>query len=1100
MDIGAWLEGLGLGKYAQAFSDNDIDAATLPRLTSEDLKEIGVESVGHRRKLLDAIAALAGGQEAAPLSDVQAEPVPAGELRQITVLFADLAGFTKLSGELGAEQTHVLLNRYFAAVDGIVKGYGGTIDKHIGDNVMAIFGAPVAHGDDPERAVRAALDIHEAMNNLSAEAGHTLQVHIGIASGQVVASGTGSEAHREYTVTGESVNLASRLQDKANTGETLMSHAVYGAVSGLADCTPMGEIEVKGFQEPVQVWRLDGFLTDTSVAERTSFVGRKAELRQFAGALDSCRETGTGQTVFVRGEAGIGKTRLVEEFTAIAEGPGFASHKSLVLDFGVGKGQDAIRALVRSLFGIASGADKAVRAAAVERTLAEGLLEPDRQVYLNDLLDLPQPTEMRAMYEAMDNATRNRGKRGTVGALIKGTSARQPVLVTVEDIHWADALTLAHLATISSTVKDCPAVLVMTSRIEGDPIDQTWRSTTRGSPLMTIDLAPLRNDEAIAFVGELIDATTPFAMRCVERAEGNPLFLEQLLHSAETTMEDSLPGSVQSIVLARIDNLDAPDKRALQAASVIGQRFSLDVLCHLIESPQFTCTGLIEHFLVRPEGEDYLFAHALVREGVYSSLLRARRCELHRKAAEWFAERDSMLKAEHLDRADDPAAPRTYLEAAEAQASEFRYERARQLVERGLELATDQAAKYDLTCFRGDILRDLGSIADSIDAFRNALEFSDDDVKKCRAWIGMAAGMRIVDRYDEAFEALDLAESAAINHGLTGDLAQIHSHRGNLYFPLGDIDGCVEQHTLARKYAREASSPESEARALSGLGDANYMRGRMITAHDNFHRCVELCRQHGLGRIEVANLAMRGVTQMYQNHLTAALHDCRAAIEAAAKVGHQRAELIARSGVMGFMLIDMSDFAGAREENELGLQLARRLGAKRFEPASLFNLARIVATQGDRTKAVKLAEEAVSISRETGITFRGPTALGVLAIVTDDPKRRRSALVEGERLLREGCVGHNHLWFYRDAMEACLDSGHWDDVERFAAALEDYTRVEPLPWTDFFIARGRALAVYGRGRRDAGTITELQRLRDEADRVGLKLAMAALEAALTSAP
>lgn len=219
MDIEVWLKGLGLGAYAPAFAKNDIDADTLSRLTAEDLKDIGVASVGHRRKLLDAIAALTDGADGVPIQQAQSSaPQLAGEQRQVTVLFADLAGFTKLSGELGAEDTHTLLNRYFEAADGIVADYGGHVDKHMGDNVMAVFGAPIAHSDDPERAVRAALDIQKVMAALSADFGRPLKAHIGVASGQVVASGTGSETHREYTVTGNSVNLASRLQDRAQGG------------------------------------------------------------------------------------------------------------------------------------------------------------------------------------------------------------------------------------------------------------------------------------------------------------------------------------------------------------------------------------------------------------------------------------------------------------------------------------------------------------------------------------------------------------------------------------------------------------------------------------------------------------------------------------------------------------------------------------------------------------------------------------------------------------------------------------------------------------------------------------------------------------------
>lgn len=208
-EIKAWLEGLGLAKYVKTFAENEIDFGVLRHLDEGDLKELGLP-LGPRKKLLAAIESLkVPGPDASPSQTHQypdSLSTSEGEHRQVTVLFADLSGFTTLSSELGAEVTHALLNHYFEAVDGVVERFGGTIDKHIGDNVMAVFGAPIAHTDDPQRAVRAALDIHQAMAGLSEAAGRPLQVHIGIASGQVVASGTGSDAHREVLRT-VSINL-----------------------------------------------------------------------------------------------------------------------------------------------------------------------------------------------------------------------------------------------------------------------------------------------------------------------------------------------------------------------------------------------------------------------------------------------------------------------------------------------------------------------------------------------------------------------------------------------------------------------------------------------------------------------------------------------------------------------------------------------------------------------------------------------------------------------------------------------------------------------------------------------------------------------------
>ena len=199
-----------------------------------------------------------------------------------------------------------------------------------------------------------------------------------------------------------------------------------------------------------------------------------------------------------------------------------------------------------------------------------------------------------------------------------------------------------------------------------------------------------------------------------------------------------------------MDNLDALDKQALTAASVLGQRFSLDPLRHLIASHQYDCSDLIAQYLVRPEGDDYLFAHALVREGVYNSLLKTRRSTMHRAAAEWYATRDPALRAEHLDRADDPVAPQAYLEAARSQALSFRHEQALRLAERGRALAKEHGDVFALECCRGEALNALGSISNSIDAYESAASIAKSDVERCSAWLGQVAGMRITDRTDDA--------------------------------------------------------------------------------------------------------------------------------------------------------------------------------------------------------------------------------------------------------------------------------------------------------------------------------------------------------------
>ena len=697
-------------------------------------------------------------------------PAPsAGQRRQVTIFFADLSGYTELSEALDAEDLHTLVGRVLDAIDRLVESHGGTVHRHVGDEVMALFGAPVAYGEDPLRALRTALATHRVMVDLSAELGRDLAVHIGIASGEVVVAGQGQELPEDipdYAVTGVAANLASRLKSLADSGETIISDAVRQATERYVECELLREVQVKGLERPVRVWRAKSLRPEGARLGRDAFVGRRVELAQFRGVLESCKETGTGQSTVLRGEAGIEKSRLVEEFESMARDSGFACHKSLALDFGVGTGQDTIRALVRSLLGVSAGSGPATCAEAADKALADGLYDVDQRIFLNDLLDLPQPDDLQTLYEAMDNSTRNLGKRSTVTKLIAVLSLDRPLSVTIEDIHRADSFTLSHLAEIAATVQNARSVLLMTSRVEGDPLDQAWRGATRGSPLMTIDLGPLRKQESIELAGGFADVTDDFAQACIDRAQGNPLFLEQLLRSVQESGSEEVPVSIQSLMLARIDRLPEADQEALGAASTIGQRFALPALQHVMQAPTYSCRILIEHHLVREEaeGEGYIFAHALIQEGVYSSLLKSQRRELHRRAADWFKGHDAALHAEHLDRAEDGTAPLAYLAAAERTLSANRYDRALGQVTRGLELATVTADKRALTFLHGQMLLDLGMAAQAIEAYRNALELADNDGERCRAWIGLAAGMRVTDDYNRALEALERGQALARGH------------------------------------------------------------------------------------------------------------------------------------------------------------------------------------------------------------------------------------------------------------------------------------------------------------------------------------------------
>jgi class 3 adenylate cyclase/tetratricopeptide (TPR) repeat protein len=1115
-DVTQWLEALGLGKYAAIFAENDVDFRALPALSEQDLKELGV-SLGHRRVLQQAIAGLSRAREQLPAHRASRRTAATdaglaawerhpGERKPVTMLFADITGSTTLTETLDAEEAHGLLYGATQRMCEAVENNRGTVCRFMGDGVMAMFGAPVASEQHAVDACEAALEMQRAIGDYAAdiESHHSsgIKIRVGLHSGEVVVLTVGEGDNVEYDASGPTVPIAARMEQIAAPGEVYLTAATQALGAERVETRALEPVTVKGLSEPVPVFALRRVLSVEEArpeSARTPFVGRRPELNQLKGMLDACVEERQGQTVYVRGDPGIGKTRLVEELASAAAAKDVSCHRGLVLPFGVGKGQDAIRALVRSLLRVAPGGGKTDRRRAAETALTGGRLESDQAVFLNDLLDLAQPVELRALYDAMDNATRNKGKQRAVSSLLTTASRRRPVLVIIEDVHWADAVTLAHLAALTRTVAQCAALLVMSSRVEGDQLNSGWRARTEDTALITIDLGPLRTQDSIALISEFVDSADPVAKTCLERAAGNPLFLEQLLRTAQEGSVTRLPDSIQSLVLARLDRLEPEDKRALQAASVIGQRFDTDLLCHLLATTAFDAGGLVEHNLVRREATGYLFAHALIQESVYASLLTDQRRDLHRRTAEWFADNDTVLYAQHLDRAADERAPLAYLEAARSQSTQYRTQQAIRLVQRGLEITASGTERFELDSFCGELLAHLGNVVESMESYRRCLTLAEDDAQRCRARIGLAGGMRIMDRLDEALETLEKAEAEARVQDLKPELVRLHHLRGNLYFPLGNIEGCVEQHRAALKYARELGSAEFEALALGGVADGLYAQGRMRSAHDYCSQCIDVSRRHGLGRVEVANLNMMGGggTLHFLNELRAAFDQSLRAVEAAHKVGHDRGELLAHIGV-SMVSLDLGDPATAGKHAELGLALARGLGAKRFFARLMQCQARVLMVEGRNADAVNTLEAAMSIARETGIGYVGAAILGTLALSAQAPEPRDQFLSEGEELLRAGCVGHNYYEFYRDAIENCLNIGDWQRVERYASALEAYTRAEPLGWSDFIIARGRALADHGRGKRDKATMSELERLRGEAESVGLKPAIPALDVAVAS--
>lgn len=1013
------------------------------------------------------------------------------------MLFADISGYTAMCSRSDPEQIREMLGRFFDAMDAVVESHGGSVIDRAGDAVMAVFGAPVAHGNDAQRAVRAALAMHTAAATVLDCAGVPLRLHIGISRGEVVAATITGGGKSKYSVTGDTVNLAARLDALARSGETLISDALFGEISSIVETQAVGEQVVKGFDAPVVVWRVLGLHAPR--AERMNFVGRQAELRQLVGVLDAARETGVGSAVLVRGDAGIGKSRLVEEFRSRAREQSFDTPSAQVLDFGVGKGQDAIATLLKAVLRVGAIDDEALRQAAVQTATYSGLMTDDELPFVTEWLDLPRPKALEAIFEAMDNETRQRRQSDALTAVLMRAAAVCPQLILVEDIHWASPELLRLLGAVTRAAARAPMILLLTSRIEGDPIDKAWRASIHGSAFMTIDLAPLRPHEAQLLAGSLVEASSRFALLCIERAEGNPLFLEQLLRTAKANetpgLMPAVPPTIQSLVLERMDRLAAADRAALQAAAVIGKRFSLANLRGVGAEPNANCNVLLAADLVRPDGPDFMFAHALIQEAVYASTLKSRRRELHLAAARWFGDDDCVLQAEHLDRAEDAAAAPAYLRAATQEASRMRFESALRLAERGSALAADPArgdarVGCQLALLCGEVLREIGRSRESIVAYQAARELAGDDLQRCSASMGIAAGYRVTGEFAAAMEALGAAEPIAEQLALTVERSRIHHTRGNLYFSQGRIEECDAQHVLALQYAEQCGDAESQARALSGLGDSRYAQGRMGSALEYFRRCVALC--NGQIRIAGPNRCMIGHCLWYENQLPDALVEARSACDDALRFGVVPVQVFAQATVTQ-VLTEAGLFDEARVAYAQALALARMAGSRRYEATVLYFSAEHNMRRGDRAQARDDLDLAFELARQTGLGFIGAALQGRLARVAATPEQRRQHLAEGEALLKTTGLAHSHLWFYRDAIEASLAARETGAALDYAGKLETQFRSEPLPWIELMVERARAIAAAMESGVDVAAKERLARVRASAIAAGNGWALSGID-------
>jgi class 3 adenylate cyclase/predicted ATPase len=639
MDVADWLRKLGLEQYEPVFRANEVDARVLPSLTAEDLKDLGVNLVGHRRRLLDAIAAL--GTEAAAVVQVRAPA--AAERRQLTVMFCDLVGSTALSARLDPEDYREIITAYHRAVADVVSGLDGFVAKYMGDGVLVYFGYPQAHEDDAERAVRAGLAVIDAVGRLDVKSVE-LQARVGIATGLVVVGDLiGEGSAQEQSVVGETPNLAARLQALAEPGTVVIAAATRRLTGALFEYRDLGAVEVKGIAAPVPAWQVLG---PSIVASRfealrgsalSPLIGRDEEidllLRRWARA-----KAGESQVVLVSGEPGIGKSRLIAELEERLHGKPHLCLRYSCSPYHLDSALYPFTDQFGRTAGFMHDDPPASRLEKLEALLARSAPPEEDVALLADLMLLPASER-----HPLPNLSPQRKKELTLEALIRrleGLARRQPVLVVFEDAHWIDPTSRELLDLTVERIVSLPVLLIVTFRPEFQP---PWT----GQPQVTmLALNRLDRRDRTALVEKIAGGmalSNQTVDQIAERTDGVPLFVEELTKSVlESGLSASgIPTTLHDSLMARLDRLGSV-RRVAQIGAAIGREFAYPLLRTVSRLPedelQTALARLVAAELVfhrgTPPNAVYSFKHALVQDAAHASLLRSTRQEMHARIAE----------------------------------------------------------------------------------------------------------------------------------------------------------------------------------------------------------------------------------------------------------------------------------------------------------------------------------------------------------------------------------------------------------------------------------------------------------------------------------
>jgi class 3 adenylate cyclase/tetratricopeptide (TPR) repeat protein len=940
--------------------------------------------------------------------------------KTVSVLFADLVGSTALGERLDPESLRRVLGRYFLAMSEVIEGHGGTVEKFIGDAVMAVFGLPVLHEDDALRATSAALAMRERLRELNEELGQELGVRIeqrmGVNTGQVV---TGDAESGQRLATGDAVNVAARLEQAAGSGEILIGPETFQLVRFAVAVEGVAAVEAKGKTEPAPAWRVLGLLPDLPAFTRpigAPFVGRMAELDALRQAFERTTRLGGCQLCTVVGPPGIGKSRLAREFL----GPLEREARVLVgrcLPYGEGITFWPLTEIVKQLVGVevASGLAALLNgdlhaelvaervAAAVGASTAEG--QPEET-----------PWAVRKLFEAV--------------------ARERPLVAVVDDIHWAEPTMLDLLEYVASFAVGAPILLLCLARPDLLEERPSWSAPRANSVLLS--LQPLVDSEAEALVEQLVsqELAPPLRRRILAVAEGNPLFVEQILalRAEQPNADDEieLPPTVEALLAARIDRLPPEERALLQCASVEGRGFHRGAVIELLSAEMRA--GVSAHFmslvrkqLIRPDqslfpGDDgFLFSHVLVRDAAYESTSKQLRGALHARYADWLERQAKGRTAEyeeilgyHLEQAHRYRLELQLLNAETTKLAERAADRLRaagerafargdmpasaNLLGRSAELLPDNdPARGELQTQLAIALTELGQLSRADAIFEEVVQAAgtvDNERLEWRARLGQAG---VVLWLGGSYErAIAIAERAIPVLERLGDelgLARAWQLVALTTFWNGKARAADEASMRAVDYARRSHSLRDEAQALTWLLISTWYGP--TPAGEGIRRCREILERTSSRQVEATALVEQGPLLAMSGRFEEARQFWSQGVEMLEELG---LPILAAGMSEERFDIEMlaGDFAAAETELRKACEVLQRLGEKGFLATRAACLALCLCKQNRFDEAeqfINTALKAASDDDRATLAFARLAQSAVLA--------NRGAMDEAERHARE---------------------------------------------------------------------------------------------------